>query len=248
VGGLPRPSRVPGGRSRPDCVSGLSRQSGPPAVLSDVLRSLTGRSALRPRFGAPRDPAHTVLEGVATSVIKPRTRGKTPCTTASVRFRFESASYLSREQSTQPMTGFMQRALMTVKSRRSSRPSPRAHMSVIARRHVGASTRETWTHRWTTSALPSTPEPVFERSVILRVTTQELGPTREAVLEAVVQRRDGSLKHAAEAETVAEHYEPNPRSVWGHLQGLTRLSQRTPWQNGPFGFDCAASRLLATVN
>ena len=89
---------------------------------------------------------------------------------------------------------------------------------------------------------------VFERSVILRATTQELGPTREAVLEAVVQRLDVSQKHAAEAYTLAEQYEANPRAVWGYVQGLTRLSQRTPWQYGRFGIDRAASRLLATVN
>jgi hypothetical protein len=89
---------------------------------------------------------------------------------------------------------------------------------------------------------------VFKRSVILRAMTQELGPTREAVFEAVVQRLDGSQKYAAEAFSLAEHYETNPRSVWGYVQGLTRLSQRTPWQGGLFGCDRAANRLSATVN
>jgi hypothetical protein len=63
-----------------------------------------------------------------------------------------------------------------------------------------------------------------------------------------VQRLDVSQKHAAEAYTLTERYETNPRSVWGYVQGLTRLSQRTPWQDGRFGLDRAASRLLATVN
>ena len=43
-------------------------------------------------------------------------------------------------------------------------------------------------------------------------------------------------------------YETNPRSVWGYVQGLTRLSQRTPWQDGRFALDRAASRLLTTVH
>ena len=37
-------------------------------------------------------------------------------------------------------------------------------------------------------------------------------------------------------------------SLWGYVQGLTRLSQHTPWQDGRFALDQAASRLLATVH
>ena len=91
-------------------------------------------------------------------------------------------------------------------------------------------------------------DPALDRTVILRAVTQELGPTREAVLEAAVQRLDLSQKHAAEAYTLAEQFETNPRSVWGYVQGLTRLSQRTPWQDGRFALDRAASRLLTTVH
>jgi hypothetical protein len=87
-----------------------------------------------------------------------------------------------------------------------------------------------------------------ERAVLLRSTTQELGPTREAVIDAAVQRLDVSQKQAGEAYAVAEAYEANPRSVWGYVQGLTRLSQRTPWQDGRFVLDRAASRLLTTVH
>jgi eukaryotic-like serine/threonine-protein kinase len=35
-----------------------------------------------------------------------------------------------------------------------------------------------------------------------------------------------------DVDTLAEQHETNPRSVWGYVQGLTRLSQRTPWQDG----------------
>ena len=47
---------------------------------------------------------------------------------------------------------------------------------------------------------------------------------------------------------MAEQHETNPRSVWGYVQGLTRLSQHTPWQDTRFTLDRAASRLLATVH
>ena len=84
--------------------------------------------------------------------------------------------------------------------------------------------------------------------MLLRATSQELGPTRDAVIDAAVQRLDLSQKQAAEAYTLAEPHETNPRSVWGYVQGLTRLSQRTPWQDGRFALDRAASRLLTTVH
>ena len=63
-----------------------------------------------------------------------------------------------------------------------------------------------------------------------------------------MQRLDLSLKQAGEAYGLAEMFESNPRSVWGYVQGLTRLSQRTPWQDGRFALDRAAGRLLTTVH
>ena len=87
-----------------------------------------------------------------------------------------------------------------------------------------------------------------DRALLLRSISQELGGTRGAVMETAVQRLDISQKQAAEAYTLAEEHETNPRSVWGHVQGLTRLSQRTPWQDGQYALDRAASRLLTTVH
>ena len=68
------------------------------------------------------------------------------------------------------------------------------------------------------------------------------------VIETVTTRLDLPQKSAAEAYTLAEQHETNPRSVWGYVQGLTRLSQRTPWQDGRFALDRAASRLLTSVH
>jgi hypothetical protein len=75
-----------------------------------------------------------------------------------------------------------------------------------------------------------------------------VGTTREAVIETAVQRLDLSQKQAGEAYGLADTFEQNPRSVWGYVQGLTRLSQRTPWQDGRFVLDRAAGRLLTAVN
>lgn len=121
------------------------------------------------------------------------------------------------------------------------------HVAGFRRRHVGTSIQEAWTTSLNNIRAGLDADPALDRTVILRAVTQELGPTREAVLEAAVQRLDLSQKHAAEAYTLAEQFETNPRSVWGYVQGLTRLSQHTPWQDGRFAVDRAASRLLTSV-
>jgi hypothetical protein len=122
------------------------------------------------------------------------------------------------------------------------------HVAGFRRRHVGASIQEAWTTSLDGVRASLDADTAGDRTVLLRATTQELGATREAVLEAVVQRLDLSRRQAAEAYTLAEQYEPNPRSIWGYVQGLTRLSQRTPWQDGRFALDRAASRLITTVH
>ena len=122
------------------------------------------------------------------------------------------------------------------------------HVAGFRRRHVGASIQDAWTTSLNGVRAALDADTASDRTVVLRATRQELGADREAVLDAVVQRLDLSQKQAAEAYALAEQYEPNPRSVWGYAQGLTRLSQRTPWQDGRFALDRAAGRLIATVH
>ena len=121
------------------------------------------------------------------------------------------------------------------------------HIVGLRRRHVGASIHEAWTTSLDAVSTMLDATLADDRAILLRATSQELGPTSEQVIETVVQRLDLSRKHAADAYGLAEQHEPNPRSVWGYVQGLTRLSQRTPWQDARFTLDRAASRLLPTV-
>jgi hypothetical protein len=122
------------------------------------------------------------------------------------------------------------------------------HVAGFRRRHVGASIHDAWTISLENVRASLDADTAHDRTVLLRASSQELGSTRDAVLEAVVQRLNLPQKQAAEAYTLAEAHEPNPRSVWGYAQGLTRLSQRTPWQDGRFALDCAASRLITSVH
>lgn len=122
------------------------------------------------------------------------------------------------------------------------------HVAGFRRRHVGASIQTAWTTSLDDVRGALDADTTRDRTLVLRATTQELGPTRDIVLETAVRRLDVSQKQAAEAYTLAEQYESNPRSIWGYVQGLTRLSQRTPWQDGRFALDRAATRLLTTVH
>jgi hypothetical protein len=122
------------------------------------------------------------------------------------------------------------------------------HVAGFRRRHVGASIQTAWTTSMDAVRAALDADTADDRTLLLRATSQELGDTRDAVIDVAVQRLDLSQKQATEAYTLAEEHEPNPRSVWGYVQGLTRLSQRTPWQDGRYVLDRAASRLLTTAH
>ena len=122
------------------------------------------------------------------------------------------------------------------------------HVAGFRRRHIGTSIHGAWAESLISVRAALDASLDDDRTRILRATRQELGATREEVLEAATTGLDLSRKQALEAYGLADAFEPNPRSVWGYVQGLTRLSQRTPWQDARFTLDQAASRLLATVN
>ena len=122
------------------------------------------------------------------------------------------------------------------------------HVAGFRRRHVGTSIQDAWSSSLVSVRTALDADPADDRAMLLRATSQEIAPTRDGVLDAVTQRLDLPQKSAAEAYSLAEQHERNPRSVWGYVQGLTRLSQRTPWQDGRFTLDRAASRLLTTVH
>ncbi|MEQ1907560.1 MAG: hypothetical protein ABMA15_01995 [Vicinamibacterales bacterium] len=122
------------------------------------------------------------------------------------------------------------------------------HVAGFRRRHVGASIHDAWADSLRAVHVALDADLTTDRAILLRATSQELGATREEVIDGAVQRLDLSRKHAVDAYVLAEQHEPNPRSIWGYVQGLTRLSQHTPWQDARLALDKAASRLLTTVN
>jgi hypothetical protein len=122
------------------------------------------------------------------------------------------------------------------------------HVAGFRRRHVGASIQDASTDSLATVRASLDADTSADRTMLLRASAQEIASTRDEVIDVVTTRLDLPQKHAVEAYSLAEQHEANPRSVWGYVQGLTRLSQRTPWQDGRFTLDRAASRLLTTVH
>jgi hypothetical protein len=121
------------------------------------------------------------------------------------------------------------------------------HVASFRRRHVGASIQGAWSTSLRSLQASLDADTATEHALLLRASSQELGASQDAVVQTAVRRLELSQKAAAEAYTLAEQHEPNPRSVWGYVQGLTRLSQSTPWQDERFVLDRAASRLLTSV-
>jgi len=116
------------------------------------------------------------------------------------------------------------------------------------RRHIGASIQEAWSTSFVKARAALDADTSDDRVMVTRATTIELGDSRPAVIEAVVRKLELPMKSATQAYDLAEQHERNPRSIWGFVQGLTRLSQQTPWQDGRFALDRAAGALLATVH
>src|SRR5918997_1093798 len=76
------------------------------------------------------------------------------------------------------------------------------HVVGFRRRHVGASIQEAWTASLDSVRTALDADPAHDRLVLLRATSQEVGPTRDAVIDTAVQRLELSQKQATEAYTL----------------------------------------------
>ena len=84
-------------------------------------------------------------------------------------------------------------------------------------------------------------------ALLLRATSQELGATRDAVIDTAVRRLEMSQKQAAEAFTLVEEHESNPLYL-----GLRAGTDATQSAHALAGRSVrarrAASRLVTTVH
>lgn len=97
-----------------------------------------------------------------------------------------------------------------------------------------------------------------ETARVRRARTLEIGATRDEVLDAVFKaiaggRKNGlpsgmNLKQLGAAYDLAEQFvdvDGSPRTVWGYVNGMTRLSQQTVYADDRNFLDRAASSVLA---
>lgn len=74
-----------------------------------------------------------------------------------------------------------------------------------------------------------------------------LGEGRDEIMQLLFGKRWATKKQAGRAYDLAVEHEDvhgNPRSLWGMVQGLTRLSQQTPYADERARLDVAAGKML----
>lgn len=87
--------------------------------------------------------------------------------------------------------------------------------------------------------------PERDNAIIRTLIDSEIAHTKEAVIDEL--RAMGATAEQASAmyARCEQTEQANPRSYWGAVQGLTRLSQETPYQNERYELDKLASIVLA---
>lgn len=115
----------------------------------------------------------------------------------------------------------------------------------ISLRHFGDKIRREWAsgigNAFVDYATLSARE---EEDKIRNATIRELGPKKEDVIDLLFSRFDIPKKTATDAYEIAEQTERNPRSAWGIVQGLTRISQMRPNMDDRVALDRAAAKVL----
>ncbi len=83
-----------------------------------------------------------------------------------------------------------------------------------------------------------------ESAKLQAAAAKELGPAKTDVIDVLFKREIATKQQIGDAYDLAEHYGRNPRSAWGIVHGLTRLSQMSPYADERIDLDKAAARVL----
>ena len=115
-------------------------------------------------------------------------------------------------------------------------------------RHAGASVNERWVALVQSVDEYAQGSPAEQEAKIREARTTLLGDDREGVIDFLFGKRLLGRGDAGRAFDVAEEHEAlhgDPRSAWGVVAGLTRLSQGTPYADKRSAMDLAAGKILA---
>jgi len=117
-------------------------------------------------------------------------------------------------------------------------------------RHTGDSVHERWNATVQSISEFADTGANRQEARIRRAQEVMLGTDRDSVLDFLFGKRLLSRKVAGQAFDLAEEFEDvggNPRSAWGLVGGLTRLSQRSEFADKRTDLDVSAGKILAKV-
>lgn len=86
--------------------------------------------------------------------------------------------------------------------------------------------------------------PREEEEKIRTAAYKQLAPSKNEIVDLLFKSFDIPKKTSADAYDLTERYGANPRSVWGMVQGLTRLSQVEPNMDRRVELDQAAAKIM----
>jgi hypothetical protein len=114
------------------------------------------------------------------------------------------------------------------------------------RRHVGAHTLRDTVREVSRIAFNwSNSSAARDEAIIKTLIDHEIAHTKEAVIDEL-RAMGASKEHAESAYALCERTESvSPRSFWGMVQGLTRRSQETVYQDDRYAIDRMAAAVLA---
>ncbi len=73
---------------------------------------------------------------------------------------------------------------------------------------------------------------------------RQLGPKRDDVIDLLFKKEIATRQQLGDAYDMAEQHDRNPRTAWGIVHGLTRLSQLSPYADERLDLDRAAAKVL----
>jgi hypothetical protein len=115
-------------------------------------------------------------------------------------------------------------------------------------RHTGSEVGERWMAMVRSISEYAQGSAAEQEAQIRNAKELVLGDSREEVMDFLFGKRMLGKRDAGAAYDLAEEFESvhgNPRSLWGMVQGVTRLSQQTAHADSRASLDIAAGKILA---
>lgn len=112
-------------------------------------------------------------------------------------------------------------------------------------RHYGEKIRREWQRGIGQAFTDYSEQSAREETARLQAASiKQLGPSKTDVIDVLFKKAIATKEQLTDAYELAERYENDPRSAWGFSNGLSRLSQLSPYQDERVDLDRAAGKIL----